>query len=453
MARPNSKGQELAWHGPSKRWCKTIDGNRKYFGYGRSRSDRKSYKVALEKYREFMKQRRREDQRQIAGQILAAVLTDPSHPDGSTPEHEFQFLANHERPEVRAILQQALNDAACRRCDGSRDTSSVSPHPCSRRAGRPKSCPRPTSPRKARGRTSRLRKWRPTSAGCSGRGSRATQRLNIRNYVVVNGAQSITTFRQASDYLSENLRVIAKIIQLNDDDLSRKITINSNNQNAIKPRDLKSNNEIQVRLQEEFGRVEDGKYDLEIKRGQSQRDNATLITNEEAGRLLLAFDLMRPESCHQVYKLFDDMYAEIFARPVVTAHRIIFLHLIMGRITGAMTGIEYKPLSKYGLTRFFLLSVVAELIKGDDGASAYLKDPAALFENGKVERFMDGIGEIVDSLIVDLNYEVRDAGEQFDYKGDLKSPSKVRDLRNKLLRSYEKDVARKKCEPLSALIS
>src|SRR5690606_11597843 len=141
------------------------------------------------------------------------------------------------------------------------------------------------------------------------------------------------------------------IVQLNDNSLARKITVNSNNQNAIKPRDLKATNDVQLRLREEFTLVHEGKYELEIKRGQETTLDKIVITNEEAGRLLLAFDLMEPEACHQVYKLFDDKYADIFARPAVNANRIIFLNLIMGRVLEAVQKIEYRPLSKYGLTR------------------------------------------------------------------------------------------------------
>ena len=278
-------------------------------------------------------------------------------------------------------------------------------------------------------------------------------RLSICDYVVVNGAQSISTFKKSSDHLSENLRVIAKIIQLEDVGLSRKITVNSNNQNAIKPRDLKATNEVQIRLREEFSRVEDGRYELEIKRGQEQKEGTLLITNEEAGRLLLAFDLMEPEACHQVYKLFDDKYADIFARPAVTAYRIIFLHLIMERIQKVMPNINYRPLSRYGLTRFFLLSVVAELISADEVTSEFARNPKKLFDQGKVAKFMDAVESVLQAVVIDLNFEVEDMGDQFDYKGDLKSPHKIKDLRSKLLRSYEKDVARKKSDSLAGLIS
>jgi len=276
--------------------------------------------------------------------------------------------------------------------------------------------------------------------------------LKIRDYVVVNGAQSITTFKRSESKLSDDLRIIAKIIQLDDSALARRITVNSNNQNAIKPRDLKSTNEVQVRLKEEFKRVLNGAYDLEIKRGQEAQAGSDVITNEEAGRLLLAFDLMEPESCHQVYKLFDDKYADIFARPAVTAWRIILLEKIMKTVQGIMPEITYKPLSKYGLTRFFLLSTISELMSNDKNLRPYSKEPQRLFNEGKIDAFLSGVKDVMRSIIVDLNYEVEDLGDNFDYKGDLKSPTKIRELRSKLLRSFEKDVARQKAKPLSAFL-
>ena len=281
-----------------------------------------------------------------------------------------------------------------------------------------------------------------------------TEKLEIRNYVVVNGAQSITTFRRSESLLTSDLRVLAKIIQIKDNPgLSKNITINSNNQNAIKPRDLKSTNEIQIRLRKEFSEIEDGKYAFEIKRGQDIEPEKIAITNEEAGRLLLAFDLMSPESCHQVYKVFDDRYAEIFARPAVNAYRIVFLHLMMQRIYKVVSNISNKPMSKYGLTRFFLLSIVSELVQSNEITAQYYRDPSILFSSGKISKFMDAVEEVLKSIIIDLNYAVEDLGQEFDYKRDLKSPSKTKELRKSLLRDYEKDIARKKASSIEQLMA
>lgn len=56
------------------------------------------------------------------------------------------------------------------------------------------------------------------------------ENITIENYVVVNGAQSISTFKKSSAYLTDDLRVIVKIVELNNSSLARKITVNSNNE-------------------------------------------------------------------------------------------------------------------------------------------------------------------------------------------------------------------------------
>jgi len=243
------------------------------------------------------------------------------------------------------------------------------------------------------------------------------------------------------------------VIEIDDVGLAKAITINSNNQNSIKPRDLKSTNEVQVRLKREFEKRFAGTYSFEIKRGESAAEGLEIITNEEAGRLLLAFDLNEPETCHQVYKLFDDKYSEIFARPAVTADRVVFLHRIMEVIQTCMAEIEYKPLSKYGLTRFFLLSCISLLLQKDQGCRNIVKNPREIFESGDIDAFLNAVGEALRSMIIDLNYEVKTRGETFDYKGDLKSPVKVRDLRSELLKSYEKELAKGKIKPISVVMA
>ena len=55
----------------------------------------------------------------------------------------------------------------------------------------------------------------------------------------------------------------------------------------------------------------------------------TIIPNDLAGRMLLAFDLHEPYACHQLYRIFDDEYADIFGRKEVDCYRIIFLRKVL----------------------------------------------------------------------------------------------------------------------------
>ena len=63
--------------------------------------------------------------------------------------------------------------------------------------------------------------------------------VTIRDYLVVNGCQSLTALWRNRKYITDDLRILGRLIELDrDSQLLDKITHNSNNQNGIKPRDL-----------------------------------------------------------------------------------------------------------------------------------------------------------------------------------------------------------------------
>jgi hypothetical protein len=268
-------------------------------------------------------------------------------------------------------------------------------------------------------------------------------RLDIKDYVVVNGAQSLSTFFKNGSAISSDLRILGKVIALRNAALAQKITLNSNNQNAIKPRDLRSNHDIMLRLKREFEQSKELFY-FEIKRGEKVPDGMTVIPNDLAGRMLLAFDLYEPNSCHQLYRIFDEEYADILGRKEVDAYRIIFLWNIMEIIKGVLPNINIKPFGNYGLTRYFLLYVVSKILDGAGKDRAIVANPKAHWKSNELDELYKKIDELLKGLIVDLNYEVKAVGEVFDYKADLKSPKSIEEWGLKLIRNYEKDVQRGK---------
>lgn len=266
--------------------------------------------------------------------------------------------------------------------------------------------------------------------------------LKIKNYSVVNGAQSLTSFHANKSKLSDNLRVLIRVIKVKNEELAKLITHNSNNQNAIRPRDLRSNHTIMVRLQKEMSAFP-GHYFFEIKRGETAPASTTVITNDMIGRALLAFDLKEPWSAHQIYKVFDEKYADIFGRPEVDAARVVFLHKLLARVDIAVLGLDNKPMGSYTLTRYFLLYMLARILRNKDESKAVVTNPAR-FSAEQLAEFMDKCSEILKTLIVDLAYEEQET--DFDYKSVFKSPNQTSELAKKMLTSYEKDVARNKAE-------
>ena len=266
--------------------------------------------------------------------------------------------------------------------------------------------------------------------------------LLVTNYVVVNGAQSLSVLYRNRQKISQDLRLVVKIIEIDDDDeISREITIASNNQNAIKPRDMRSTNLLQIRLQAEFEQIDFEQYRYLIKRGE-EIDGQT-ISNEDAGRILLAFDVREPWSCHQIYKVFDEKYTDIFGRPIVTAWRIILLSKIMERIESALPEIRNEPIQRYRLTRYFLAFAIAKILDEDDDIGPYLEDPRRLLNSSELlDRFLSSIEGLARRLCVDIRFEFTEGEEPLDYKVALKSSNQVQELESRLRRLFLQDVAR-----------
>lgn len=276
--------------------------------------------------------------------------------------------------------------------------------------------------------------------------------LTVADYAVVNGAQSLTTLYKSREALTDDLRILTRVVETRGDvELARQITTNSNNQNAIKPRDSRSNHALQTRLKREFENKFRGSLIYEVKRGEAHAAGSDIITNEEAGRLLLAFDCEEPWSSHQVYKIFDDEYAKIFGRPEVDADRIVFLHRLMHLIETRLNLFKNKALSRYTIARYFLLYIVKLILKGDQAGEVIIRQPSLVVSDPeKWNAFQSVVDEMLKGVVVDLDYEFEKDGTS-DYKSDLKSPLKAASIAQEVLRTYEKDVARGKAVAVSAL--
>lgn len=267
--------------------------------------------------------------------------------------------------------------------------------------------------------------------------------LTVKNYSVVNGAQSLTSFHANKAKLTEGLRVLVRVLKVQDEELAKTITHNSNNQNAIRPRDLRSNHSIMTRLQKEMASWSN-KHFFEIKRGEVAPLGATVITNDEIGRALLAFDLGEPWSAHQIYKVFDEKYADIFGRREVNAARVIFLHKLLKIVDGAVTGLKNKPMASYTLTRYYLLYLLSRILRAEGSSKAVVINPSSVSDD-QMNEFLAKCEEILKTVVVDLSYEAT-SDPDFDYKSVFKSPNQSTELAKKILASYEKDVVRGKAE-------
>lgn len=277
--------------------------------------------------------------------------------------------------------------------------------------------------------------------------------LKIKEYVVVNGAQSLTSLLNSKASITTDLKVLTKVVALGaDTELSEKITHNSNNQNAIKPRDQKSNNAIQTRLKKEVADLNFDNTVLEVKQGEIN-GGKTVLKNEDAGLAVLAVDLGEPWACHQKGKVMDDSHAKIFGRSDVNGAKLIFCQRMLESVNSAMDGFDDPVFGHYNLTRFFVAHAVAQIFKDDPSTKVIFQNPAKLFVEKKIPDFMVLFQNVAATTVDDLNAEVSELIEknEFDHKRDLKSPVWCRNMSKRLVSAYSKDVKRKRVQPVSEL--
>lgn len=278
------------------------------------------------------------------------------------------------------------------------------------------------------------------------------ERIEVKNYVVVNGAQSLTSLMAERAKITDDLKILVKLIETKDDSvLSQRITANSNNQNAIKARDLKSNHNIQQRLKSEISKVSNRKVAYEIKQGEDNKGKIVL-SNEQAGLILLAIDLLQPWNCHQKYKVMDELHSDIFGRPDVDGARILGYWECFKSVDSALELINDKHFAYYNLTKYFLVSAVVSLIRTHPVGVAMLNNMKGILASNQQKDLVEVFGNLATSLALDLNAEVvGENSETFDYKTELKSPTWGKKIITRLIAQYSKDVARKKADPIETL--
>lgn len=289
---------------------------------------------------------------------------------------------------------------------------------------------------------------------CNAITSDGSDELSIKNYMVVNGAQSLTSLMNAKSAITQDLKVLVKVVELGDDsELSEKITRNSNNQNAIKARDLKSNNPIQERLKKEVASLRYKNYVYEVKRGETNKGKIP-ISNEDAGLALLSMDLGEPWACHQKYKVMDDSHSKIFGRSDVDGAKVLALYSALEEIKPCLDDFENTLFGHYTLTRYFVAYAVSEIIKSDPSGHLVFARFRQLILAGKLEAFLEMFVGLAATTVDDINAEIEDLSEEdnFDYKRDLKSPTWCRAICTKIKAAYSKDVKRKRAQPIAALV-
>ena len=269
------------------------------------------------------------------------------------------------------------------------------------------------------------------------------QHVDVEDYSVVNGCQSVIAFYENKAYLTNHLRILTRFIEVGDDDaFAGVITYRTNNQNGIDMRDLRSNDRIQLALKKEIDSLFGSEFVYIIKAGE-EGVAKDVLPNDRAGQLVLSLYLDEPYNAHQKYKLFDMDYERVFARGI-NAAKICLSYFLYQVIDVVAEKIEDPLIKDYRLTKFILLGLLGGILRQDKFGAKLLDQPSEYLRKNR-KAITEAAERVAAQMIPDFNYYIRDRKDSvdfYDYKSEFKSPDKYKMMKNEIQRDYQKALAK-----------
>lgn len=263
-------------------------------------------------------------------------------------------------------------------------------------------------------------------------------KISISNYAVVNGCQSMLSFYENRDRLSENLFVPVKIIKINlNSNRVKKITYFANNQNSISLKDLRSNDSVQKTLQREFEELFNGSV-LYIRKKGEINNGVEYIDKDFASQLIEAVYLKNPQGTHLKQKLFGEKYSIVFSRSI-NAGKIYLASLIYRVVKDNAHLLEIEKIRNYGLSLFFFAHIISSIMEEDEKGKIILEDPNQYVTIEK-ETLLRSLLKIWELITPDINFEIQefinDDDGFFDYKNVFKNNNFIQQMTGKIKSDY-----------------
>jgi hypothetical protein len=143
-------------------------------------------------------------------------------------------------------------------------------------------------------------------------------KLRLHGLSVVNGCQSLNTILSCSERVKslDETSVLFRFYEIPQRDRADRISINTNSQSAVKPRDLRSNDKRVLNLKKLFEQKYPNGYFI-TKRGEvvsAERDKNYVLDLSDLGKYLIAWHSQRPNISYSETKIFDKYFEQLFRR-------------------------------------------------------------------------------------------------------------------------------------------
>jgi hypothetical protein len=142
--------------------------------------------------------------------------------------------------------------------------------------------------------------------------------FKVRGLSVVNGCQSLNTILSCSEKVKtlDNAFVMFRFYEIPQRDRADRISVSTNSQSPVKPRDLRSNDKRVLGLKKLYEQKYPQGY-LITKRGEiapATKDKGLVVDLVDLGKYLITWHSQRPNIAYSETRLFDKYFEQLFKR-------------------------------------------------------------------------------------------------------------------------------------------
>jgi hypothetical protein len=230
----------------------------------------------------------------------------------------------------------------------------------------------------------------------------AGNKLNLQGLSIVNGCQSLNTILSCSEKVKTltDTNVLFRFYEIPQRDRADRISINTNSQSAVKPRDLRSNDKRVLNLKRTYEQKYPRGYFIS-KRGETpppDRDKTMVIDLSELGKYLISWHSQRPNVAYSETKIFDKYFEQIFKREY-SPKNIFALNGWMNVVSKAWAkdnplGLNETLLAMRAYAPYHHLYAISMCFSIANNQSDRVPDPDATFIKAQTAGMVDGIVKI-----------------------------------------------------------
>ena len=251
--------------------------------------------------------------------------------------------------------------------------------------------------------------------------------LTLRGLCVVNGCQSLNTILACSEKVREldETYMLFRFYEIPQRDRTDKISISTNLQSAVKPRDLRSNDKRVLNLKRLFEQRYSNGYFI-TKRGEEpppDKDKKYVVDLVSFGKWLISWHSQRPNIAYSETKIFDKYFEQLFRREYdpenIQALNSWMEEIMKGWIPANPFGLNESLLAMKAYAPYHVLYAISQFFAIPSNQSDRVPHPKVAYQQAKAKNVVEQTVKMAASCV---NVAIETAANEQISSGRIFSP-------------------------------